>query len=151
MTTNDVTTTTRTTLTQKQRDFCIYIVQGLSGTKAAEKAGYSLVTASAIGSENLQKPLIKSYIEEIRSNIDSPKILNITQRQEILSDIANNNTSKARESTKIQAINELNKMDGAHAPVKQAFLGHITFDIEYKKKLPKGDSDGDTTTNDSNT
>jgi phage terminase small subunit len=51
-------------LTAKQKRFCDEYLIDLNATQAAIRAGYSKKTAGAIGTENLQKPLIKNYIEE---------------------------------------------------------------------------------------
>ena len=51
-------------LTAKQQRFCDEYLIDLNATQAAIRAGYSEKTAGAIGTENLQKPLIKDYIEE---------------------------------------------------------------------------------------
>jgi phage terminase small subunit len=51
-------------LTAKQQRFCDEYLIDLNATQAAIRAGYSVKTAGAIGTENLQKPLIKDYIEK---------------------------------------------------------------------------------------
>ena len=51
-------------LTAKQKLFCDEYLIDLNATQAAIRAGYSKRTARAIGTENLTKPVIKSYIEE---------------------------------------------------------------------------------------
>ena len=51
-------------LTAKQQRFCDEYLVDLNATQAAIRAGYSKKTAGAIGTENLQKPLIKDYIEK---------------------------------------------------------------------------------------
>jgi phage terminase small subunit len=51
-------------LTAKQKLFCDEYLIDLNATQAAIRAGYSKQTAGAIGTENLQKPLIKEYIEK---------------------------------------------------------------------------------------
>lgn len=51
-------------LTEKQRRFCDYYIQCGNATEAAIKAGYSKKTAKQIGTENLAKPVLKSYIDE---------------------------------------------------------------------------------------
>ena len=51
-------------LTAKQQRFCDEYLIDLNATQAAIRAGYSKKTAGAIGTENLQKPSIKEYIEE---------------------------------------------------------------------------------------
>ena len=51
-------------LTAKQKRFCDEYLIDLNATQAAIRAGYSAKTAGAIGTENLQKPSIKAYIDE---------------------------------------------------------------------------------------
>ena len=63
-------------LTWKQRAFCREYVVDLNATRAAIRAGYSERSAQQIGSQNLQKPLVKERIEMltlrscIRAEID---------------------------------------------------------------------------------
>ncbi|PGS64023.1 terminase small subunit [Bacillus cereus] len=51
-------------LTPKQQAFCDYYIETGNATEAAKKAGYSEKTAKDMGSENLAKPHLKSYIEK---------------------------------------------------------------------------------------
>ena len=52
-------------LTAKQKRFCEEYLIDLNGTQSAIRAGYSEKTACAIGTENLRKPLISSYIAQL--------------------------------------------------------------------------------------
>lgn len=56
-------------LSDKQRAFCHYYIIDWNATKAAILAGYSENSAQQIGSENLLKPVIQEYIEEIQKDI----------------------------------------------------------------------------------
>jgi len=51
-------------LTAKQRLFCKEYLLDLNATQAAIRAGYSEKTACAIGTENLRKPNISSFIQQ---------------------------------------------------------------------------------------
>ena len=51
-------------LSQKQRVFVQEYLVDLNASKAAVRAGYSKKTAFRIGAENMQKPAIKSAIQE---------------------------------------------------------------------------------------
>lgn len=51
-------------LTAKQQRFCDEYLIDLNATQAAIRAGYSKKTAGVIGTENLQKPYLKEYIEK---------------------------------------------------------------------------------------
>lgn len=57
-------------LTEKQKKFCEFYIFDWNGTKAAIKAGYSEHTAKEIASENLTKPNIKAYIDQIQGDIE---------------------------------------------------------------------------------
>lgn len=74
-------------LTEKQQRFADeYIITG-NATQAAIKAGYSKRTAKSVGSENLTKPDIKSYIDERLEQIKSDKIANQEEVLEYLTSV----------------------------------------------------------------
>lgn len=56
-------------LTGKQKKFCEEYIFDFNSSRAAREAGYSDHTAGAIGSENLQKPEIKAYIDELQDDL----------------------------------------------------------------------------------
>lgn len=74
----------RENLTPKQRLFCDYYVIDLNATKAAKLAGYSNDSAYEIGSQNLKKVEIRSYIDEILSQ----KVISAEEAVKLTSDIA---------------------------------------------------------------
>ena len=58
-------------LTRKQEQFCrIYVQNGFNAKNAAIEAGYSKKTAYSIGNENLNKPELKQYIENLQKPIN---------------------------------------------------------------------------------
>ena len=59
-----------TELTGKQKRFCEHYILDWNATRAAKEAGYSEDTAGSIGSENLQKPEIKAYIEQLQAELE---------------------------------------------------------------------------------
>lgn len=61
-------------LTPKQRAFVDYYIQCGNATEAAKKAGYNEKSARQIGTENLSKPVISSYIQERMKQIESSRI-----------------------------------------------------------------------------
>jgi len=61
-------------LTPKQKAFADYYIECGNATESAVKAGYSKKACYSIGSENLRKPEIKSYIEERIAEIESKRI-----------------------------------------------------------------------------
>lgn len=52
-------------LTEKQKRFCEEYLVDLNATQAALRAGYSQKTAYSIGDENLKKPEIREYLQEL--------------------------------------------------------------------------------------
>ena len=56
-------------LTDKQQRFCEEYMVDLNATQAAIRAGYSEQTAATIGCENLIKPNIQNYIQQLQKEI----------------------------------------------------------------------------------
>ncbi len=107
-------------LTDNQEMFCREFVVDWNATRAAIAAGYSEKTAYSIGNENLKKPEIKEYIEEIQK--DLAKLAGISALSNIkhLTDILEAKGDK-KEATKdrIAALKVVNDMMGWNAPVKK--------------------------------
>lgn len=61
-------------LTLKQKRFCEYYVQTGNATESAKRAGYSEKTAYRTGADNLKKPQICAYIQEISKADDEKRI-----------------------------------------------------------------------------
>ena len=61
-------------MTEKQKRFCEEYIKDLNAKQAAIRAGYSEKTAYSIGSENLNKPELKMYIDEMLSELQSESI-----------------------------------------------------------------------------
>lgn len=62
-------------LTDKQEQFCREYIIDLNATQAAIRAGYSEKTAQVIGAENLSKPIIQTFIQELMNKrIESNEI-----------------------------------------------------------------------------
>ena len=72
-------------LTHKQRMFADEYLKCGNATEAAQKAGYSDKSARFVGSENLTKPNIKSYIDKRRKEIESHKIADAKEVMEFYS------------------------------------------------------------------
>ena len=108
-------------LTQKQKLFCEYYIENWNATDAARRAGYSENTADVIGCENLTKPNIKQYIEEIQKDI--AKLAGIS-RLSIVKDLINIKDHAEQEKDKIKAIEVVNKMLGMNEPDKQEITEH---------------------------
>ncbi|WFD12001.1 terminase small subunit [Tepidibacter hydrothermalis] len=61
-------------LTEKQKRFADYYIETGNATEAAIRAGYSKKTARQIGQENLTKPYISKYIQEILGKKEKERI-----------------------------------------------------------------------------
>lgn len=61
-------------LTVKQKAFADYYIETGNATEAARRAGYSKKTAAVIGTENLIKPNIKSYIDARLKELEAKRI-----------------------------------------------------------------------------
>lgn len=81
-------------LTRKQRQFCLEYVQSGNATEAAIKAGYSKKAARSIGNENLTKPDIKNYIQELTEQMESQKIASAIEMQQVLTSIIRQETDE---------------------------------------------------------
>jgi len=78
----------RIMLTQKQETFTVNYFESGKVTESALLAGYSPKTAFVIGSENLTKPKIQERLLELRAKVESAKVANVEERQQILTEIA---------------------------------------------------------------
>ncbi|MED4083880.1 terminase small subunit [Halalkalibacterium halodurans] len=61
-------------MTEKQKRFADYYIETANASEAARRAGYSEKTAHRIGQENMQKPVIRDYIEEKMAQKDKERI-----------------------------------------------------------------------------
>lgn len=68
-------------MTNKQKRFCEEYIVDMNATEAAKRAGYSEKTAYSIGNENLNKPEIQNYIQELT---DQMKADSIASAEEVL-------------------------------------------------------------------
>lgn len=71
-------------LNERQKQFCNEYLIDLNGTQAAIRAGYSEKTAYSIANENLRKPEIQKYIQELQAGI---KKRNRITQDEIIQDL----------------------------------------------------------------
>ena len=68
-------------MTAKQRRFCEEYVKDMNGTAAAKRAGYSAKTAMQIAGQLMDRPHIRSYVDELVGNIRSN---NIAEAEEVM-------------------------------------------------------------------
>lgn len=72
-------------LTPKQKAFADEFLKCGNATEAAKKAGYSKQSARQMGTENLSKPSVSSYIQERQKQIDDERIADIAEIQRFYS------------------------------------------------------------------
>lgn len=72
-------------LTPKQKKFCEYYLETGNATQAAIRAGYSEKNADKIGPENLNKTVIKQYLEKRMTASDNKRIASANEVLEYLS------------------------------------------------------------------
>lgn len=74
----------RNKITPKQKKYAIEFVECGNQTEAAKRAGYSEKTARQAGAENMKKPVVLEYIQELQKQIESKKIADITEVMQYL-------------------------------------------------------------------
>lgn len=76
-------------LTPKQKAFADYYLECGNATEAAERAGYkgNRVTLSAVGTENLRKPLISEYIAKRMAPKEAERIASADEVLQFYSDV----------------------------------------------------------------
>ncbi len=79
-------------MTPKQQRFCDEYLIDLNATQAAIRAGYSKKTAYSIGTENLMKPEIKSYIDARMAEKESELIADQDEVLKYLTSVMRGNT-----------------------------------------------------------
>ena len=79
-------------MTPKQQRFCDEYLIDLNATQAAIRAGYSKKTANRIATENLSKPVIKTYIAERMAEKESELIADQDEVLKYLTSVMRGNT-----------------------------------------------------------
>lgn len=101
--------------------FSLAIFSGKNQAESAIEAGYKPKAARQVGNRLLTYAHIKTRLMELQEAVASAKIMNKRERQERLSEIARE-TIEGKfgviRQGNLQAIAELNKMEGAYAPAQ---------------------------------
>lgn len=100
---------------QLMENFCLEIVQSGNGTEAYKKAGYKVQSdnAAAVGAAKLlRKAKVQKRIAELRSEMDSHKIMDAAERRELLTQFARD--EETAKPDRLKAMDLLNKMDGVY-------------------------------------
>lgn len=137
-------------LTERQRAFAQYCVQGLTHREAyrrAYKAGrMSEASCDAAASRVLSYVKVQRYLEELRAKAEDAAVMSRKRRMIYLSRVVETPPDKVdggsdlcqemvtsefgvrcRMPDKIRAIQELNRMDGAYAPEEVKVTGELSF------------------------
>ena len=76
-------------LNDKQKLFCQEYMKDLNATQAAIRAGYSEKTARNIACENLTKPYIQEYIQELQEGIKKRNQITVDEIMQDLIEVKN--------------------------------------------------------------
>ena len=98
------------TVNERQKKFAEYYAQSGNASWSAKQAGYADKFAGQNADKLLKNTKVAEYIRELSENARRGRILNVEERQEILSDIVLNGNNQDR----IRAIDTLNKMSGEY-------------------------------------
>lgn len=123
-------------LTAKQEMFCKEYLIDLNGTQAAIRAGYSEDTAQQIASENLSKPLIQKYLQELKAEREQKLEINA---QWVLNQAVKVHNITIEDKDHTNALKSLDLI-GKHINIK-AFDKSI--DLNHGGKLDVNLSDSD--------
>lgn len=74
-------------MTERQKRFCEEYLIDLNATQAAIRAGYSEKTAKQMGSENLSKPDLNSYIQDRLDEMRSERTASAAEVMEYLTSV----------------------------------------------------------------
>lgn len=77
-------------LSEKQKRFADFYIELGNASEAARKAGYSPKTAFRVGQENLQKPAIKSHIDERLKQLEDERIASASEVMKYLTAVLRN-------------------------------------------------------------
>jgi phage terminase small subunit len=124
-------------LTPKQKLFCDKYIECKNATESALFAGYSEKTASEMGYENLNKPQLKSYIDERLEKVSEKLKITFEDCLEALWE--NHQLARAPdgESGRIDvrassdAIKEVNKMLGHNAPERREINSNVNIGGDF--------------------
>lgn len=99
-------------LNARQKKFAEYYAQSGNTVQSAINAGYSENYANARAYELLENVGVSEYIKQLSDKAQQDRIISVTERQAILSDIAKSKEEDT--SDRIRAIDTLNKMTGEY-------------------------------------
>lgn len=123
-------------LTIRQTKFCQnLIIHPHNATQAAISAGYSHHIAKTIGSRLKTNPKIQGYLKILQSDLESQMTVSYEWKLDKLKQIVevfidSEDLSPNKVNSAIQAISEMNKMQGHYSPEK-----HVNVNIKTDPDL----------------
>lgn len=132
----------------KQEAFCYEYMKDSNATQAAIRAGYSKATAEAAGSRLLRNVKVKSKIAELQKANREIAVCSYEERLSLLWDLANDckkltfdeegNGKPINPAAAVSAIDQINKMTGDHAAIKQKIDADVQGDIRVPQFVIEG-------------
>ena len=98
-----------------QENFCVEFVRCGNATEAYKNAGYKVRSDKVAGvcaAKLLRNAKVQSRIAELRSEMDSHKIMDAAERRELLTQFARD--EETAKPDRLKAMDLLNKMDGVY-------------------------------------
>ncbi|MGA3472724.1 terminase small subunit [Lactiplantibacillus plantarum] len=133
-------------LTPKQQRFADEYIESGKKEESAIKAGYKSRSAHSIATENLQKPAIKSYIDERMAEIASKRIMDATEAVELLTRIARGEEKETVISSTPEGVYESQKeadLKTRISAVKEILKRYPGDDKLVKAKIRKAEAEAD--------
>ena len=100
---------------QLMENFCVEFVRCGNATEAYKNAGYKVRSdniAAVAAARLLRNVKVQKRIEELRSEMDSRKIMDAAERRELLTQFARD--EETAKTDRLKAMDLLNKMDGVY-------------------------------------
>ncbi|MCG0634732.1 terminase [Lactiplantibacillus plantarum] len=133
-------------LTPKQQRFADEYIESGKKEESAIKAGYKSRSAHSIATENLQKPAIKSYIDERMAEIASKRIMDATEAVELLTRIARGEEKETVISSTPEGVYESQKeadLKTRISAVKEILKRYPGDDRLVKAQIRKAEAEAD--------
>ena len=99
-------------MNERQKRFAEYYAQSGNAEQAAIAAGYSEKYARGNAYKLVAISGISKYIKELTEKAQEARIMSVSERRALLSDIARNENEKTQD--RVKAIDTLNKMTGEY-------------------------------------
>lgn len=131
-------------LSIRELAFCwAYLQNGCNGRKAAQLLGSAKPCSAAMGANLLAKPHVKGYIEKHMRKFEEKMGISVEWKLRLLKETAEASYNgdahplgKVNATGVVNAIAEINKMDGDYAPTKN-INATVTVNIEMQEKLER--------------